>query len=114
MIVEQEDGKTLTLSFYRTDRNSLERESHSVWEITNIFEMEGSQFELFTIPDSKAFKVGMLIRNTDEICMKFAVSADGWVFPVGKNNRVYQAVGHTCLLDNQTYDVYRDKQPLKS
>lgn len=114
--MEQEDGNTLTLSYRRHD--SLVNESHSVWEKTNSFEMEGSTFELFTIPDSKAFEVGILIcgtdKGTDKICMKIAVSADGNVFPVEDSNGVYPAIGHSCTLDGQPYNVYRDKKWLKS
>lgn len=106
--MEQEDSGVITLSFLiANSANYYDTESSSVWKQTNLIHMQGSDYELFTIPESRAFQVGIKIKNTGEICMNLAVSADGNVFPVGPSGTFYPAIGHSCTLDNVPYQVHR-------
>ncbi|QKO38828.1 hypothetical protein F0335_09890 [Serratia marcescens] len=66
--MQKEDGGVLTLSF-SLDNPSIgySQESISVWEITEIKFFGDVSYEIFTIPESEAFEVGIKIKNTNSM-----------------------------------------------
>lgn len=106
--MQKEDGYTLTLSFsFHSVHLGYSQESISVWEKTEVAYFEGVHYEIFTIPESRTFKVGIKIKNTNEICMKVAVSPKGDVYPVSNTNDIYPSIGHSCHLDGNAYTTDR-------
>ena len=111
--MQKEYSGTLTLSFsFNNPVTGYSKESISVWKKTEVKLFEGVPYELFTIPESKAFKVGIEIKNTNEICMKVAVSPDGHVYPVGSSDYIYPSIGHSCHLDMDIYTTERKNRIL--
>ncbi len=111
--MQKEYGGTLTLSFSLINSSlGYSQESISVWKKTEVLIFEGLPYEIFTIPESKAFKVGIEIKNTNEVCMKVAVSPDCYVYPVGNGDNIYPSIGHSCHLDMEIYTTDRKKRIL--
>ncbi|MEO9269313.1 hypothetical protein ABI244_00645 [Serratia ureilytica] len=111
--MQKEDGGVLTLSF-SLDNPSIgySQESISVWEITEIKFFGDVSYEIFTIPESEAFEVGIKIKNTNEVCMKVAVSPDCCVYPLGNSDNIYPSIGHSCHLDRNIYTTDRKNRSL--
>lgn len=70
----------------------------TVYTKSESIKINGLLYKVLTIPKSSSFRVGLHCKNTNEVCMKIAISEDGQAYPLGTNN-LYPAIGLACTLN---------------